>query len=233
VIGSLNPCPFQVGGGPTPKSRAYQVIRQAVGQGGSAENDRGIDGLWRRARAEGLASATSSSRRALLQAFPFLATDLLPYYERILGIVPGEDATEAKRSDLVVERWTRKPIQSWNELLAALQAIDTRLSLILPGDEREIVTEYGRGFDSHDVGKDGPQFGITGGVTQWPAYSTRQVLLVTFTLSYTGVPKPDDQAVLERARALLLESLPSDEEFSITTENFILGQVTLGLGRLA
>jgi hypothetical protein len=229
----MNPLPFQVGGGATPKSRAYQVIRQAVGIGGSAPNDRGIDGLWRRARAEGLAAASSSSRRALLQAFPFLATDLLSYYERLLGLTPGPDVTEADRRDVVVERFTRSPIRSWNELVEALQAIDSRLSLLEPDDALETVTQYGRGFDSHDAGTDGPLFGIAGGHTQWPAYSTRQVLRVRFELGYTGVPKPVDQAVIERVKALLLESLPSDEDFSISTETWVLGQTPLGLGALS
>lgn len=228
----MNPLPFQVGGGPTPKSRAYQVIRQAVGKGGSAENDRGIDGLWRRARAEGLAAATSAPRRAILQAFPFLATDLLPYYERVLGFVADPDESEATRRDRVVERWTEKPIQSWPELEDALQAIDARVTISMPADAVETVGQAGRVFDSHVAGLGGPWFALPGGCSELPNYSTRQTIRVRFTLGYTGVPKPSDQAIIERVKARLRAALPTDVDFALSTETFTLGQTPLGLGAI-
>jgi hypothetical protein len=232
LIGALNPCPFRVGGGPTPSSRAYTVIRDAVGEGGSAPNDRGIDGLWRRSRAKGLAAATSSTRRALLQAFPHLATDLLPYYERILGIAPPTGATEPQRVDEVVERWTRVAIRSTPELEAALQVIDPRLSLLHPTDATSITTQGGRVFEAHDSTDEGPAFALPGGLSQLPNFSTRHVVSVRFTLGYDGVPNLADQRVIERARELLRTALGSDTDFTISTGPLVLGVTPLGLGAL-
>jgi hypothetical protein len=235
VLGSLNPLPFRVGGGPTPSSKAYATLRQAVGKGGSAENDRGIDGLWRRSQAKGLAAATSSTRRALLQAFPQVATDALPSDERILGLIAAPDASETQRRAAVVARWTAQPIRSWNELLTALQALDARFSLVLPADSTEVVSDLGRAFEPYDPSNAalGPRFGIRGGCTQLPNYSSRQELRVLFTLGYSSVPKPADQNLIEQAKRLLRSALPSDQDFTIAVGSWVLGTTPLGLGALA
>lgn len=232
MVGSLNPVPFQVGGGPTATERAYRILRDAVGEGGSAPNDRGIDGLWRRSRALGLAAATSSTRRALLQAFPHLATDLLPYYERILGIHPPTGATDPQRVDVVVEEWTRFAIRSTPELEQALQKIDLRLSLLQITDDTSTTTMGGRVFEAHAGASEGPAFGLPGGFSQLPNFSTRQVVSVRFTLGYAGVPNVADQRVIERARELLRTALGSDTDFTISTGPLVLGVTPLGLGAL-
>lgn len=241
-LGSLNPLPMQVGGGPTSTSKAYDTIRQAVGKGGSAENDRGIDGLWRRSRAQGLAAATSSTRRAALQAFPQNATDALPFYERATGIVPSPDATDAERTEAALERWTAEPLKSWAELELALKALDARFSLVMPnysggagyGEDAEVVTMYGRGFDGYDLlaASSQPAFGITGGCTQYPAYSTRQVLRVLFTLGYTGALTPADLEIVEKAKRLLRGALRSDEDFQISTGPWVLDVTPIDFGAL-
>jgi hypothetical protein len=232
MLGSLNPLPFRVGGGPTPTSRAYRVIKDAVGEGGSATNEQGIDGLWRRSRAKGLAAATSSTRRALLQAFPFLATDLLPYYERVLGISPPTGATEPQRVDVVVERWTRAAIASTPELEEGLQKIDARLSILTDTDDTSVTTHAGRVFEAYDAADEGPVFNLPGGLSQLPNFSTRQIVNVHFELGYAGVPNAADQVIIERARELLRTALGSDTDFTISTGPWVLGVTPLGLGAL-
>jgi hypothetical protein len=229
-LGPENPLPMRVGGGPSPTWKAYQTIRQAVGEGGSAENDRGIDGLWRRSRAKGLAAATSAKRRALLQAFPQLATDAIPYYERLCKIIPPLDATETQRRDAVVERYTRQPIRSHNELLAALQDIDPAFTIAAHNDAKEIVAFFGRAFDGHDPSSPAvqPQFGIPGGCTQYPAFSTRQTVRVSYPI--TGAPTAEQKVRMDRARALLREALPTDVDFTIACDIWRLGTTPLGIG---
>lgn len=235
MLGSLNPLPFRVGGGPTPSSKAYATLRQAVGKGGSAENDRGIDGLWRRSRAKGLVAGASACKRALMQAFPQLATDALPFYERLLGLIAAPDATDPQRRDAVVARWTAQPIRSWNGLAAALAALDPRFALVLPSDSSEIVSDYGRAFDAHDASRRdvGPAFGIAGGCTQLPAFSTRQVTRVLFTPGYAGVLTPVDLNLYTQAKALLRGALPSDQDFRISIGQWVLGTTPIGFGELA
>lgn len=231
-LGPQNPLPKQVGGGLSRSWKAYQTIKQAVGEGGSAENDRGIDGLWRRSRAKGLAAATSAKRRALLQAFPQLATDALPYYERLCKIIPPIEATEAERREVVVERYTRQPIRNHAELLAALQAIDPAFTILVHDDSKEIVAFFGRAFDGHDPSSPAvqPQFGIAGGATQYPAFSTRQTVRVSYPI--TGTPTAEQNVRMQRARELLLEALPTDVDFTIACDSWRLGTTPIGLGAL-
>jgi hypothetical protein len=235
VLGSLNPLPFRVGGGQTPSSQAYATLRQAVGKGGSAANDLGIDGLWRRSRAKGLAAGASAVRRALMQAFPFLATDALPYYERRLGLLAAPGDSDTKRRAAIVPRWTAAPLRSWNDILNALKALDTRFSLVLPLDTHEIVSDLGRAFNAYDTTNAalGPAFGIPGGCTTFPNYSTRQLLRVSFAPGYAGKLKPVDFNLIEQARQLLRASLPSDQDFQISVGLWVLGSTQIGYGELA
>lgn len=233
--GSLNPCPYRIGGGPTPSSKAYATIRQAVGKGGSAENELGIDGLWRRSRAKGLAAATSPTRRALLQAWPQVATDAIPYFERVLGIVPGVDDTEPQRRAVIVPRWTETPIRTWSELRAALQAIYAGFDMVVQDDSKSTVTLSGRAFDSHALDPAvGPPMSIPGGCTEWPAYSTRRTIRVTMALGAgtAPIPTPTELAYIEQAKTLFRRALPAHVDFQISTGRWVLGSSPLGFVEL-
>ena len=222
MLGADNPLPMLVGGGPTPASKTYATLRQAVGTGGSARDDSGIEGLWRRSEAKGLAAAHSAKRRAMLQANPSYATDFIPYYERLLGIVPGIDDNETQRRNAVVARWTERPIASWNELEDALQRIDPRFVLVNPDDTTSLVSDMGRVFDAHEPSdpKNGPQMGLVGGVSLLPAYSTRDVLRVSMPLGHAGGPTPTEAELIERAKRLLRGVLAPWVDFEITVNTW-------------
>lgn len=238
-IGPLNPLPFQVGGGPTSTELAYKALRQAVGEGGSAPNDRGIEGLWRRSKAQGLAAATSHCRRALNQAFPFLATDLLPYYERILGIIPPTGATETARREEVVLLWTRRTSSVVPNLADELQALDTRLTIVqLPHSEAG-TAQFGRAFAAHedDDGNplEGGPYGIERGHALAPGYSTAQIVHVRFAVGHTGPLTDAELVIVERAKRLLRGLLASDTDFQISVEDGLwhLGVTPIGFGGLS
>lgn len=215
-LGSLNNLPFRVGGGPTAAESAYSVLRQAVGTGGSAANDRGIEGLWRRSEAKGLAAAASSMRRAMLQAFPYLATDLLPYYERILGLVP--QGSEEERRQAVVALWTANADNPTQVLLAQLQRIDARLSLIEEPHSRAATVQYGRAFAPHDPALEAPAFGLTRGHVQFPNYSTDMILRVLFSVGHTGPLTGAELLIVERVKSELRKALPSTTDFTIAVD---------------
>jgi hypothetical protein len=218
-LGSNNPLPFRVGGGPTPTQRAYETLRQAVGEGGSAPNDRGIEGLWRRSEAKGLAAGASHCRRALLQAFPHLATDLLTYYERILGIIPETNATEAQRRVVVTEAWTKRAASDTPTLAERLDAVDPRFSIIESPHEQAATVQDGRVFGPLATDLEEPPFVLERGHVQCPAYSSDQVVRVLFAVGHTGPLTSAELAIVERARAVLRDALPTTSDFSIAVDS--------------
>lgn len=228
MIGSLNPLPFRVGGGPTPSSRAYATIRQAVGKGGSAADDTGIEGLWRRSEAKGLAAASNHTRRAFLQSNPLFATDLIPYYERILGLVPA--ASDAQRRAAIVPRWTRHINATMPNVAAELARLDPRFSIVESPHATAIETQAGRAFG----GRDGnAPMALPGDISAVPNYSTDFITRVRFTPGYDGPLNAADKRLVGAARLLLREIVQSWEDFTISTGPWRLGRTPIGLGALA
>lgn len=232
-LGAGNPVPFQVGGGPTDTETAYQQLRRAVGKGGSASDDTGIEGLWRWCEAKGAAAATSAERRALLQAVPELATDLIPSYERLYGIVPPTDSTEAERAKVAAERVYQSVIASTPDLFRALQGIDPRFSILEIARPHTGHTHLGRMFEAMDSNEEGPAYGTGRKHAIAPNWSTEQIVRVRFTLGYSGRPTPADERILIRARALLRRALPSEVDFTVSTGLWQVGITPIGLGEVA
>lgn len=230
-IGELNPLPFQCGGGPSPTSKAYALIRKAVGEGGSASDDRGIEGLWRRSRAHGLAAATSATERAVLQLDPDLATDFLPSYERVLAIVPPAGASRATRAAEASSRWTAQIDALSSSIVADLAAIDPRLSVPTPNYDHGATTQDGRALEPFNTADEGPVYGGIG-YSLYPAYATSFMIRVLFDVGHNDVLSASEQRVVQRAREYLLETLPSWICFEIRTGGWHLGHTPLGLGGL-
>lgn len=234
ALGAGNPLPFQVGGGPTDTEQAYGVIRRAVGEGGSASDDSGIEGLWRHSRAKGLEAASSAERRALLQAFPHLATDLLPYYERLLQIVPPTGATEAERTRVVAERYYERAVSATPDVEAELKRIDPRLRILEIPQNHAIVAQLGRAFEGRRPEEEGPDFNLMTGRKHvlYPMFSTELIVRVRFDLGYSGPPTLADEKVILRARSMLRRVLSSDVSFSISTGPWVVGETPIGLGEV-
>lgn len=227
MIGPLNPCPMRLGGGPTEVSRAYTLLRGAVGIGGSAPDDRGIEGLWRRSRARGAAASGSAYRRAILQVFPHLATDALPYYERVLGITPDRDASETERRQAVVSAWTSQLSAVLPSLLEQLQRVDARFALVVqrPGHH----TQAGRTLAPLDPGGGEPPWGDARNASEYPAASDGFVLRVRFAVGYAGKLLGTDLAKVQQAEDILRRALPAWQTWSLTTSSgFLCGSSLLG-----
>jgi len=220
AIGELGPCPFDVGGAPSPAERAYRTMRRAVGKGGSAENDLGIDGLWRRSRAAGVAAATSSSERALMQAWPHLATDALAYYARATGLVQGADETEAAFRDRVWVAWATKLQVDCPSLVEELERIDPRASLV--EQTMSATTQHGRALAPLWPAGEAPAWGLPTNAAERPNYATSMIAYVRLALGYAGAPGIADQRILERVRELLRGLLPSWVDFHVLTETSFL-----------
>jgi len=227
----LNPLPFQVGGEPTPASKAYALIRSAVGIGGSARADSGIEGLWRESRAIGLAAANSAYDRAILQLDPSLATDFLPYYERVTGLVPSPEDAPSTRAERAAERWTRSIDATTPNLAAELTKIDARLSLLAVNHDTAACTQFGRTIAPHDPTAEGAIFGGLE-YAAYPNYSTNFVVRVRFAVGHSGQLTAEEMRIRERVRAFLCDVLPSWVDFTIGTGAWHLGSTPLGMGAL-
>lgn len=212
MIGSLNPCPFRVGGGATPSSKAYQAMRRIVGEGGSARNDTGLDGLWRRSRAKGLAAVWSAKERATLQFFPHLATDGIDYYERATGLVRAkgeQDATYRLRLWAAYVASIRADVPHIDD---DLKAIDPRISILEPGNSS--TTEHGRAFGPLGPSLESPA--MTTSVV--PNYSSDFVLFIFFDVGHAGPPTIGERRTIERINSYLRGVLPSWVSFVLMTE---------------
>lgn len=215
MIGGLNPLPLRIGGGPTNASKAYGMIRRAVGEGGSARDDRGIDGLWRRSRAKGLAVASSAVRRALLQAIPQYATDFLPSYERAHGLVPSADATDTERRDAATRERRARLSAVYGTLEDDLKRIDSRFWLYEQNPDLAVTTVPGRAFEAHAGAPEGAAWGGPRPYTEVPAYSTHDVCYVLFNVGYASGLVPADAALKAQAERRLRVLLPSWVSFTI------------------
>lgn len=195
--------------------KAYRVLRSAEGKGGSASSEDGIDGLWRRSIALGLACATSAYRRAICNSNPRTATDTIPYYERCLGVIPPVEASETERREVVVAEWPAKASAIQRDIREQLKRIDSRFDIIQPNDSYSHV--------SHD----GEVFG-TWGISGMALFTTRYTLRVRFNVGHTPLTNTE-RTQLEQAKRKLRDTLPPFWGFTITTSTgFLCGVSPLG-----
>lgn len=206
--------PEHVGGGPDDPTRVYRVLRSAVGQGGSAPDESGIDGLWRRARALGLSAATSATRRAFFNAFPARATDMLMHYERALGLLATPGVTEAERREIVVALWHAKPSAVVRDVQTELQSIDARFTLELVPEARTTTSWDGRWF----AGGEEPTFGGSGWSTL-AAPTTRYMATAFLAVTDPGTLTEADERAVLLAQRKLRSLLPSWEDFAVSVSS--------------
>lgn len=212
MIGALNPCPFRVGGGSTPTSRAYYALRRVVGKGGSAADDTGLDGMWRRSRAKGLAAVWSAKERATAQFFPHLATDGIAYYERITGLVRAKDETTAAYRLRLWAAFVASIRSDMPTIDEDLKGIDSRISILEPGPT--VTTQHGRAFGPLHSSLESPAMSAS----IVPNYSTDFVLYVLFDAGHSGPPTTNEKRVLERISTYLRGVLPSWVSFVVMTD---------------
>jgi hypothetical protein len=227
-FGWINPFPLEFGGGPTLVETTYRALRSAVGEGGSAKDDENtIDGVWRQARASALAAAFATGERALLQFFPGSATDALPYYEELFGLVPEDEDDDPARRREAERRYTYEVDAAVPTITADLQRIDPRFSVIEIDHTHSVVTVFGRAFE--DLAGTLP---FNGGrkSTLFANYSTDLIVFVLFDVGSGIDPAPADAALLRDAIDYLNTSLPTWVNFQTTlADGFILDESLLDL----
>jgi hypothetical protein len=198
-FGWANAFPLELGGQTSHIENVYNALRSAVGRGGSATDESGLEAAWRAAKATAIAASLDAYERAVFQALPEHATEHVPVYERVLGIAPGSDQNDEDRRLAVVAAWTARVLATMGDLRASLQSISTQLDIEETSYEEAVVAMLGKMF---------PAYGDEAlGVPAYPNYSSEFVLRVTYTLSTgeTAIP----ESVRSAARRLLNTALPA------------------------
>jgi hypothetical protein len=213
-LGWSNPFPLEFGGDETRLERIYATLRSAVGKGGSAANDTGIDGLWRQTRANALAQLEAQAERAALQALPDHATDSLPYYERLLLLRADPAASDDERRAAAAQLYALQVASAIPDLSAALAQIDPRFEIIATSFEQSDTTIIGRGFEDYAATE---PFGGGRHSTQLPNYSTELVLFVLFDLGGGNLPSPSERRSMQSALGVLNAALPAWNDIVLAT----------------
>lgn len=224
-LGRNGVLPFRLGGGLAPHEVAYNAMRAALGDGGTARPGTIIE-AWRVARARGLASVIQD-RRATLQAFPHTATDGIESFLQRMAILVPHDATEQEIRDTVTSAWAETAGSIHSELLAALQAIDSRFSIVTQSHDVTRDTTSGRGFQDFtpgDPAASGPAYNTGFIGTQFPNYSDEFIERVWFNVG--ADPSPSDMTKIALAKQLLQRRLPAWMDFQIYIDDagFVLDE---------
>lgn len=202
MLGALNPCAFQVGGGPTLPETVWRQLRSGLGTQGPGPVS-GVEDRWRQAKALGIAKVLSMQERAAAQAWPQLGVEHLPIYEAILGVAGGD--TLAARSEAAAAAYVGVPDATDPGLLAALQRIDPTIELVVVPAAESAVARHGK------------PFGSTQETAQWPAYSEHFFAFVKWPVI--------DESKRSTVERLLNKSLPAWCDFVIyQSEGFTLDE---------
>lgn len=217
MIGDSNPVPTQVGGGPSDFDRAFDTLKRMVGAHGSSGDPDSIETAWRESKAYGLTALASFDERAALQVFPHIATDHIPVFEDVLGIVADESKSDEQRRQIIVPDYTSTP-EAWaTGLEASLQAIDSRARLLHLPWEHCSTTWGGKYYQAFSpvAGEEYDPNGDRVG-TQFPNYSDKKIVFVLFDIGAGAKPSTDVLLKTEQMTKVLNDVIPSDHDFRIS-----------------
>ncbi|AUX31916.1 MULTISPECIES: putative phage tail protein [Sorangium] len=213
ALGWSNPAPLELGGDPSFTEAIWKALRDALGKGGAGPED-SIEDLWRQAKAMALSAAGSTTQRAAVQAFPHLATNHIPVYEELLGIIPAPEASEEDRRKAITARWVDHLEADGPSLREAVQALDASADVETLSHDFSVTVHFGKAFGNRNVPN--TYAGTTNrNGTNWPAYSTDLKVRVKYTLSGNASRPP--RLFIEQLKVLLNERLPAWVDWYVTT----------------
>ena len=123
-LGQFGRLPQPLGGGKPEAQRLYEAMRDNRGER-YTRSDGGDENRALRCTARRLAVAASFQRRGALQAFPSLATDMLPEWEQRLGVTPDPLDTSGQRRSLLDGILAGNGAPDYDHIVAALsKALD-------------------------------------------------------------------------------------------------------------
>jgi hypothetical protein len=141
--------PLEVGGDTSKTDAIYRSLRVAVGKGGSGPPD-SIEDFWRQSKAQTIASVVTMTERAALQAFPDVATDRLPAYERLLRFGAPAGATDEERRRAIAAAWTTENLADGGSVAASLAHLSAAFSVETLPYEIGCLVAFGKMFFGRD-----------------------------------------------------------------------------------
>lgn len=214
-FGGLGKLSMKLGGEPSHQEKAYKALRSIVGEGNSPPDDplgeTTIDGLWRRARANGMGVISSVDESALYQGFPSTVTDELRSYEEIIGSYLPPDASDEERRQAVLNLWIADARSSYPAFLATLVGYDTRFSTLTPSHTNARFTYEGKVFDTPGNG----DFDQYHDHSKFPNFADEHVVAVLFNVGEGIYPAGAIGKLKTTAETLLDRSLPAWNDFAV------------------
>jgi hypothetical protein len=205
-LGWMAGLPLEVGGDTSRAEAIYRGLRSAVGKGGSGPPD-SIEDLWRQSKAQTIASVVLMSERAVVQAFPSLATDRIAAYERLLRFGAPAGATDEERRRAISAAWTTETLSDVRDVTTSLRTIHPALSVEEEPYELGTVVELGKMFPAPGA--------ESTGVTAFPNYADDFMVRVRYEL---GAGETAPAATTSAGVADLLNRvLPTWVDFELVT----------------
>jgi hypothetical protein len=173
-----------------------------VGTNGYSTDDDEIESLWRQAKADALAALGTFDERAALQASPETATDHIPLYEEMLGIVADTSLSDEQRRNIIVPDYTGVP-EAWTlGLNDQLHRIDPSASVLQRPWENSGSCQIGRWYQPFD-GTDRYDPDGTRVATSFPNVSDMHSVIVHYDIGQYSAPNREHQ----RKASLMLDQL--------------------------
>lgn len=214
-FGGFGKFPFKLGGEPSHQEKAYNALRSMVGEGGSPPQDplgeTTLDGVWRRAKANGLGALASLGEAALYQGFPTTVTDELKSYEEIVGAYLRPDASDEERRQAVTQRWVSPLESSYPAFTDALEIVDARFSILTPAHANARYTHEGKVFDSPGNN----YFDQRHDHSKFPNFADEHVVAALLDVGEGVVPAGAVGVLKNRAEQLLGNALPAWNDFAV------------------
>lgn len=218
-FGGFGGFPIELGGRPSAEERIYRVLKNSLGTGGTSNDDlevTTIDGLWRFSRAAGLAAIEAVEEAAHWQAWPHTASDMIPEYEDILGILPSASSvTENERRQTVVERWTSQVVATYPGLSGKVQDVDPRVDLLQPDRERSSYVIEGMNY---------AQFANPGSFengrscTNFPNYSSEFLVTALIDVGEGEAAVGEIGRIAGQLEQMLDDVLPAWNDWAVATD---------------
>lgn len=233
-VGGFCILPAECGGDLSAEAKIYNALKGSlVGDGMAAVDDYELttfDGLWRAAKAEGLAALQSVDEAAVWQAWPHTATDELATFEQILGLTAAPGASENERRLAVAALWTSKSRADYPTIEEQLLELDPRFSMVAPDRTQAGTTVPGKAFDSPDTPDMAGNYAGGRTCTLWPNFSDDYVVKVLLDVGAGVAATGEIGELYQQAFDLLDGSLPAWNDFQVQFETgFTLGLSLLDL----